>query len=142
MSALRIDRDDILQVTYLEAFLKIACSKGDAEVFGCWLDRIARNNLLGPVKVDSPNVSGQLLIWFGCSKMKRGTTRRVNRSTGQRLGRGGKGGIGPFHATERAWMQTLHLSSARARVLSRPLLGTTAGSQGSIGRTTGAKKAS
>lgn len=45
-----IDRDDILQITYLEAFLQIACFKGDADVFGCWLDRIARNNLLDAVK--------------------------------------------------------------------------------------------
>ena len=45
-----VDRDDILQITYLEAFLQIACFKGDADVFGGWLDRIARNNLLDAVK--------------------------------------------------------------------------------------------
>ncbi len=29
-----VDRDDILQITYLEAFLQIASFNGDAEVFG------------------------------------------------------------------------------------------------------------
>lgn len=40
-----LEANDVLQVTYLEAFLHIGDFKGDARSFGSWLRRIAENNL-------------------------------------------------------------------------------------------------
>lgn len=46
-----LDPDDILQVTYLEAFLKISSFiPGERGVFYSWLRRIAENNLLDAIK--------------------------------------------------------------------------------------------
>lgn len=42
-----LGEDDVLQVTYLEAFLRIAAFEGDTPAsFGAWLGTIARHNLL------------------------------------------------------------------------------------------------
>ncbi len=40
-----LEPSDVLQVTYLEAFLHIQSFKGDAKSFGGWLRRVAENNL-------------------------------------------------------------------------------------------------
>lgn len=46
-----LDRDDVMQVTYTEAFLHIDQFAGrTAEAFGAWLARIADNNLRDAVK--------------------------------------------------------------------------------------------
>jgi len=37
--------EDVLQVTYLEAFLRIGSFRGDASAFAAWLGAIAENNL-------------------------------------------------------------------------------------------------
>ncbi len=46
-----IDADDVMQVTYLEAFLRIdRCEARDAATFVGWLRRIADNNLRDAIK--------------------------------------------------------------------------------------------
>lgn len=46
-----LDPDDVMQVTYMEAFLRIAqFDPGRAEVFEAWLTRIAENNLRDAIK--------------------------------------------------------------------------------------------
>ena len=40
-----LDPEDVLQVTYLEAFLRIADFRGEASAFAGWLGAIAENNL-------------------------------------------------------------------------------------------------
>ena len=40
-----LELDDVLQITYLEAFLEIARFTSDAKAFPTWLRRIAENNL-------------------------------------------------------------------------------------------------
>ena len=46
-----LDADDVMQVTYLEAFLRIGYfSTSGTGSFNAWLARIARNNLLDAVK--------------------------------------------------------------------------------------------
>ncbi len=46
-----VDADDVMQVTYLEAFLRIVDFQGrDTETFRSWLRRIAENNLRDAIK--------------------------------------------------------------------------------------------
>jgi RNA polymerase sigma-70 factor (ECF subfamily) len=46
-----VDADDVMQVTYLEAFLHAADIRGNDEpAFASWLHRIARNNLQDAIK--------------------------------------------------------------------------------------------
>ena len=47
----KLDAADVMQVTYLEAFLRIGQLKTrDSEVFAAWLTRIAENNLRDAVR--------------------------------------------------------------------------------------------
>ncbi|MFZ4575797.1 MAG: RNA polymerase sigma factor [Phycisphaerales bacterium] len=46
-----IDVDDVMQITYLEAFLKLKrFTKGDSSAFLAWLTRLAENNLIDAIR--------------------------------------------------------------------------------------------
>ena len=50
-----VDADDVMQVTYLEAFLHIdTFVPGSSGSFGAWLRRIAENNLVDAIRREKP----------------------------------------------------------------------------------------